>query len=66
MITSLVAKSSTTDTDTQRKPLACDIQQKRLAEMGPDGLYLWCKACHREHLVTWAEIDLVRKHLFGA
>jgi hypothetical protein len=50
----------------QRDPVACPVQQKRLAEMGPDGMYLWCKACRREHLFTWAEIDLVRKHVYGA
>lgn len=54
-------------TDVQRRePAICPVQQKRLAEIGPDGLYLWCKACRREHLFTWTEIDLVRKHVYGA
>ncbi len=44
----------------QRDPMICPVQQKRLAEMGPDGMYLWCKACRREHLFTWYEIDLAR------
>lgn len=41
-------------------PIVCDILDKKLALVGEGGIYLWCKGCHREHLVSWEQYDALR------
>lgn len=60
MIATPVTQSAATS---QREPVVCDIQHKRLVMLGAEGLFVWCKSCHREHCISWDELDRVRQTL---
>jgi phage FluMu protein Com len=35
------------------KPIHCEATGKLLARADASGIYLWCKACHCEHRITF-------------
>jgi hypothetical protein len=42
----------------KRIQLHCEATRKVLAKADEQGIWLWCRACHREHLISWSNISL--------
>ncbi len=37
----------------ETRPIHCEATGKLLARIDGHGIYLWCKACHCEHRITF-------------
>ena len=38
--------------------IECDVTHKTLAKRDERGIWFWCRACHREHLIPWKDIPV--------
>lgn len=45
----------------ERAPLTCEQTHKLLGRVDTQGLWLWCRNCHREHLILWENIPIPKE-----
>src|SRR5947207_5153137 len=47
-----------------RHHIYCKFNHKRLGDFDVRSIYLWCKACHLAHCITWEEIEKTYRACF--